>query len=121
MLVVLVSTLIVLFLIGTPFLLPILTKSERVLDVNFFLQILIQKCRLDVHLKYLPLSLGYYKDYQSNYIKECYKSKFLIIVYSMFLFITFDHQPCLVFLYRSLYVPLGFIYPFDINGFMSLG
>ena len=89
--------------------------SKWLIYINLFFKNTIKNARFHIHLIHRPLILCCNGKYSSDGIHPCYRSKGFIIIYTIFLCISFGNQPCLMLFKFSFFIQFGLIDPYDSN------
>ena len=87
--------------------------------INFFLKINIQKGILNIKLWDVSLTNWNYSNKSMNNSYFCNRGKYLLIIHTILLRVSFYNQPSFVSLKRSIRISLDLIYPMATNNTLT--
>lgn len=93
-------------------------EARRLSHINFFLQLTIEKCTLNVHLVKFPSKLSCNGKKKTNCAHLGSRSKSLLVVNTIPLCKTPSNQSDLVLIQSTIYMILDFINPFTTDRFL---
>ncbi|KAJ0886687.1 hypothetical protein HanRHA438_Chr09g0382311 [Helianthus annuus] len=66
-------------------------KTRRLTNIYLFLNLTIEECTFDIHLKHVYIVVDSKGQEQTNNFQSCYRGKSFIIVNALFLSKTLNH------------------------------